>query len=465
MRLRFAPSPTGYLHVGGLRTALYNYLLAKKSEGTLVLRIEDTDQNRLVKNAETNLIDMLKWSGIQFDEGPHVDGGYGPYRQSERLNIYKNYYLKIIESGHAYPCFYTAERLKDLESGAITSEEATMEDEIFQEFNYEDVINRMKKEKFVVRLKMPKNKIINHNDLVKGSVKFDLNLINDPILIKSDGFPTYHFANVVDDYLMGITHVVRGEEWLPSIPKHIALYQAFGWNAPQFAHLPLLLNDDKSKLSKRKNDVSVEIYKEKGFVSEALINFLALLGWHEKGDRELYTIDDLIKHFSLERVNKSGAIFDVKKLNSFNSHYIKNMDIKRLSILIKESTPYEWNINEEMINLVKDKAESIKDFKKLLSIFFEEVKFDEHQLQIIKQEINQNILLNFVEQYNKSLSLKDIAKKTQEKTNCKPKEFWSTIRIALTGQSHGPSLDSILNIYGQDKVLKLINNAIQKNYN
>ena len=465
MRLRFAPSPTGYLHVGGLRTALYNYLLAKKSEGTLVLRIEDTDQNRLVKNAETNLIDMLKWSGIQFDEGPHIDGGYGPYRQSERLNIYKNYYLKIIESGHAYPCFYTSERLRDLESGAITSEEATMEDEIFQEFNYEDIINRIEKEKFVVRLKMPKNKIINHNDLVKGPVKFDLNLINDPILIKSDGFPTYHFANVVDDYLMGITHVVRGEEWLPSIPKHIALYQAFGWNAPQFAHLPLLLNDDKSKLSKRKNDVSVEIYKEKGFVSEALINFLALLGWHEKGDRELYTIDDLIKCFSLERVNKSGAIFDVKKLNSFNSHYIKNMDIKRLSILIKESTPSEWNINEEMINLVKDKAESIKDFKKLLSIFFEEIKFDEHQLQIIKQEINQNILLNFVEQYNKSSSLKDVAKKTQAKTNCKPKEFWSTIRIALTGQSHGPSLDSILNIYGQDKVLKLINNAIQKNYN
>lgn len=465
MRLRFAPSPTGYLHVGGLRTALYNYLLAKKFEGSLVLRIEDTDQNRLVENAEVNLINMLKWSGIKFDEGPHLGGEYGPYRQSERLNIYKNYYLKIIESGHAYPCFYTKERLKGLESGAITSEEATIEDEIYQDFNFEDVTHRMIKEKFVIRLKMPKNKIINHNDLVKGPVKFDLNLINDPILIKSDGFPTYHFANVVDDHLMGITHVVRGEEWLPSIPKHIALYQAFGWDTPKFAHLPLLLNDDKSKLSKRKNDVSVEIYKEKGFVSEALINFLALLGWHEKGDREIYMLDDLIKHFSLDRVNKSGAIFDVKKLNSFNNYYIKNMDVKKLINLVKVNIPSEWNINEEMINLVKDKAASVKDFEKLLSIFFETIKLDKDQLQLIKQGINQNILINFVEQYNKSTILKDIANNIQKQTKCKPKEFWSTIRIALTGQSHGPSLDSILHIYGQDKVLKLINNAIQKHSN
>ena len=461
VRLRFAPSPTGYLHVGGLRTALYNLFLARQLNGQLILRIEDTDQNRLVDNAEENLIKMLSWAGVNFDEGPHVGGGCGPYRQSERLDIYKKYYLKLINSGHAYPCFYSKQRLNDLETGALSSEDATIEDSIFQDFDINDVLKKMESENFVVRLKIPNNQIMNYDDLVKGNIKFDLNLINDPIIIKSDGFPTYHFANVVDDYLMGITHVIRGEEWLPSIPKHIALYNVFGWSAPEFGHLPLLLNSDKSKLSKRKNDVSVDSYINKGYTKESLVNFLSLLGWHEKGDREIYSLDELIQSFSIDRINKSGAIFDVQKLNSFNNHYIKNYDFSQLKMLLIPYIPKNWVITEQMINLVKDKASTLCDFKDLLSfIFAEHLSYSHEHLKTLQLVLSKEILNSFLIHFKNTNSLKDIAKSTQHDTSCQPKEFWSTIRIALTGESHGPALDEIINIYGLDKVKLRINDAI-----
>ncbi len=462
MRLRFAPSPTGYLHVGGLRTALYNFFLAKQSQGKLILRIEDTDQNRLVQNAEENLINMLEWAGIVFDEGPHILGNYGPYRQSERLAIYKKYYLKLIETGCAYPCFYSKQRLKDLEVGKLSSEDATIEDTVFQDFNLPDVLKKMETENFVVRLKIPNNDFINFNDLIKGSIKFDLNLINDPIIIKSDGFPTYHFANVIDDHLMKITHVIRGEEWLPSIPKHIILYQSLGWEPPHFGHLPLLLNNDKSKLSKRKNDVSVESYIDKGYTKESLINFLSLLGWHEKGDREFYNLNELIESFSLDRVNKSGAIFDVQKLNSFNNHYIKNYEFDKLKNLLSPFISNDWIITEEMIDLVKDKAVSLCDFKKLLSfIFIDSILHSNENISILKSEIGRNILQSFLINIKKTDSLKEIAQLVQKETNCAPKDFWSTIRIALTGESHGPALDMIIKIYGQNKVKLRIDDALQ----
>jgi len=462
MRLRFAPSPTGYLHVGGLRTALYNFFLAKQSKGKLILRVEDTDQNRLVKNAEENLINMLTWAGINFDEGPHISGNYGPYRQSERLSIYKEYYLKLIQTGHAYPCFYSEQRLKDLESGRLSSEDATIEDSVFQDFNFSDVLQKMETENFVIRLKIPNNDFINFNDLIKGNIKFDLNLINDPIIIKSDGFPTYHFANVIDDHLMQITHVIRGEEWLPSIPKHIVLYQSLGWSPPQFGHLPLLLNSDKSKLSKRKNDVSVESYINKGYTKESLINFLSLLGWHEKGDREFYDLNELIEAFSLDRVNKSGAIFDIQKLNAFNNHYIKNYKFDELKNLLSSFIPPDWIITPDIIDLVKDKAFTLCDFKNLLSfIFLDSIPHSDKNIQILKSKIGSNILQSFLINIHNINSLKEMSQLVQKETDCSPKEFWSTIRIALSGESHGPALDMIIKIYGQNKVRSLINNALK----
>ena len=461
IRLRFAPSPTGYLHVGGLRTALYNYFHSKKNNGQLILRIEDTDQNRLVENAEQNLISMLEWSGIQFDEGPHIGGNYGPYRQSERLSIYKDYFHQLIKTKHAYPCFYSEERLNNLSSGKLTTEEATLEDAIFKDFDLDSIWDKMNSEKFVVRFKMPKNDELIHNDLVKGIVKFDLNLINDPIIIKSDGFPTYHFANVVDDHLMGISHVIRGEDGT-QYTKAIALYQAFG-GVSFFGHLPLLLNDDKTKLSKRKNDVSVASYINKGYTKEALINFLSLLGWHEKGDREIYKFDELVQAFSFERVSKSGAVFDVKKLNSFNSHYVKNYDLNALTELVnvylKDSNQY----SSEMIDLVRDKVDTLEDFKSSLEfIFMDYVNLQNEDLQYIKSETCQTILKHFtnycIEGFNdNNFQINEIINKIKQNKECSPKDIWKTIRLVLTGAHHGPSLNEIIKIYGKNKTVKFLN--------
>ena len=468
VRLRFAPSPTGYLHVGGLRTALYNYFYAKKLKGKLVLRIEDTDQNRLVKNAEQDLIDMLLWAGVEFDEGPHLGGDFGPYRQSERLSLYKDFYYTLIKRNYAYPCFYSEDRLQKLSSGQLSTEDAAIEDAIFKDFDLDTIWDKMDKEQFVVRFKIPNNQMLSHNDLIKGEVKFDLTLINDPIIIKSDGFPTYHFANVIDDHLMGITHVIRGEEWLPSIPKHILLYNAFDWDVPQFGHLPLLLNSDKTKLSKRKNDVSVSSYIDKGYTKEALINFLALLGWHEKGDREIYSLDELITSFSFERVSKSGAVFDVQKLNYFNNHYIKNYPIHQLQTLLNDFYSKDNLFTDDMVELVREKIDNLGDFKKSLAFFsLEKISLNKDDLDYIQSSVSTNILnilldeLYSLNNQNK-IELSQIIKSIQTKLKCSPKDIWKTIRLALTGEHHGPSLNDIVNIYGINKVIDLIKNYATK---
>ena len=468
IRLRFAPSPTGLLHVGGLRTALYNYFYAKKLNGKLILRIEDTDQNRLVKNAENDLINMLLWAGIEFDEGPHLEGDYGPYRQSERLSIYKDFYYDLIKKKYAYPCFYSKDRLDNLASGKLSTEDATIEDSVFKEFDLETIWGKMKNENFVVRFKIPNNRVLNHHDLIKGEVEFDLNLINDPIIIKSDGFPTYHFANVIDDHLMGITHIIRGEEWLPSIPKHIALYKAFDWEVPQFGHLPLLLNNDKTKLSKRKNDVSVSSYINKGYTKEALINFLSLLGWHEKGDREIYSLEELIQSFSLDRVNKSGAVFDIQKLNSFNNYYIKNYPINELKNILSKFSSSTSQFSIEMIELVKDKVNTLKDFEESLKFLFSDsILLKSDDINYIASKISVEILKLFLKELdsmdeNTEINLNPIIKNIQSKLTCSPKDIWKTLRLSLTGENHGPSLQKIINIYGLVKTKKLITDHVNR---
>ena len=304
IRTRFAPSPTGFLHVGGLRTALYNYLFTKQNNGKFILRIEDTDQNRYVENATDNLIHILSKFGFNYDIGPGREDENGPYVQSKRLNIYKKYYMKLLKNNFAYVCF-------------------DIGGDLIPEFDNEIALSKMNSTKYVIKLKINKNSSLKINDMIRGDIEFDLNLIDDPIIIKSDGFPTYHFANVIDDHLMKITHVIRGEEWISSLPKHVTLYNAFNWKLPQFCHLPLLLNEDKSKLSKRQGDVAVEDFINKGYLKEALINFVALLGWHPENDNELFLLEDLVKHFSIDRVNKSGAIFDREKLIWMNREYIK----------------------------------------------------------------------------------------------------------------------------------------------
>lgn len=315
---RFAPSPTGYLHIGGLRTALYAYLFAKKSGGKIILRIEDTDQTRQVEGAEENLIKSLEWSGITFDEGPHVGGDNGPYRQSDRTETYQKYAQELIDKGMAYKCFCTSDRLEEVRQKQETSKLPTGYDGHCRALTEKETQAELETGKpFVVRLKVPKEELIVFEDIVRGKVKFASHLIDDQVLLKSDSFPTYHLANVVDDHLMGVTHVIRGEEWLPSTPKHILLYQAFGWETPQFSHLPLILNEDRTKLSKRQGDVAVEDYIEKGFEKEELNNFIAFLGWNPGGTREIYSLAELEAEFDLTKVQKAGAVFNLEKLNWF----------------------------------------------------------------------------------------------------------------------------------------------------
>lgn len=338
IRTRFAPSPTGFLHVGGLRTALYNYLFARKNGGRFILRIEDTDQSRFVEGAVESLIKTLEWIGLDHDEGPDK-GDFGPYVQSKRTKLYLEHAKILLEKGAAYYCFCTSERLEDMRKKQAAAKQAPMYDRHCLQLDYKEVTARIKQKiPHVVRQKIPKDQKISFKDLIRGHVSFDGANIDDQVLLKSDGMPTYHLANVVDDFFMKITHVIRGEEWLPSMPKHLLLYESFGWNPPEFAHLPLLLNKDKSKLSKRQNDVSVEEYIQKNYRKEAIINFIAFLGWHPgKGEeQEIFSPEELIQRFSLEQIHKSGAVFDIEKLNWFNFQWNKRIHFEKLETIAKE---------------------------------------------------------------------------------------------------------------------------------
>ena len=466
IRLRFAPSPTGYLHVGGLRTALYNFLFAKKHNGKLILRIEDTDQKRLVKDSVANIIDALKWAGIDFDEGPHIkDSAYGPYSQSERLKIYTKHMIDLIHKGDAYVCFYSSERMEKINNSSIAKQSAAEYDKKYKGANPEEAVKKMSTENCVVRLSMPENGQLLADDLIKGKVKFDYNLIEDPIIIKSDGFPTYHFANVIDDYKMNISHVIRGDEWLPSLPKHIHLYNCFNWDIPKFAHLPLLLNQDKSKLSKRQGDVAVEDYIKKGYLKESLINFIALLGWHESNNKEFYSIDELIEAFSLDRIQNSGAVFDIHKLNWINQHYIKNLNYKTILKFSSDFIPKDWRVSKEMIDLVKERLDKFSNIKKLLSAFFIAPSISKNELvnnypdssivKIIPCIINE---LKKHDIINKEI-LNKIMTQVVLDTGCKGKNLWQPVRVILTNEEHGPDLSSFMSIIGLKECLNRFENV------
>ncbi len=348
VRVRFAPSPTGFLHIGGLRTALYNELYALHNGGTFILRIEDTDRTRYVEGAVESLLRTLERAGIRPAEGPYLDGGvvkergdHGPYVQSARLEIYREHVDKLLATGRAYRCFCTPERLEEMKKGQTASKQPVMYDRSCRSLAKGDAERRLADGvPSVVRLAVPQEGRTSFDDAIRGEVGFENVLIDDQVLLKSDGFPTYHLANVVDDHLMEVTHVIRGEEWLPSTPKHLLLYAAFGWTPPTFAHLPLLLNPDRSKLSKRQGDVAAEDYLDKGYLPEAIVNFIALLGWNPSGEREVYGKNDLAKEFSLEKVNKAGAVFNREKLDWLNREYLKAMPAGELAA---RALPYYEN--------------------------------------------------------------------------------------------------------------------------
>lgn len=500
IRVRFAPSPTGYLHIGGLRTALYNYLFAKKNKGKFILRIEDTDQARSVERGIEKIIEILEKVGLQYDEGPILKKGkiaeigkLGPYIQSKRLKIYKKYVDELIEKGEAYYCFCTSEELKKMRAEQINRKEPTKYDGRCRNLRKEEVEKKLKEKiPYVIRLSVPKQGETDFIDIIRGHVSFENKLIDDQVLLKSDGFPTYHLANVVDDHLMGITHVIRGEEWLSSTPKHILLYKAFGWNIPAFAHQPLLLNPDKSKLSKRQGDVAVEDYLKKGYLVEALFNFIALLGWNPTADREVFEMDELIKEFELGNINKAGAVFNTEKLDWLNGYYIRALSLKKFTefcvpyleesklikksgkkfeiINTKEKVGFDWL--EKALNLEQKRVKTLSEIPFLTEFFFKKaLKYDSNLLvwkKTGKSAAKNNLkkLSDFLNEVNKKdfeeNKLEQKIKQFIVKENLGVGDALWPMRVALTGREKSPGPFEVACVLGKEKTLKRIGSAIKR---
>lgn len=487
IKTRFAPSPTGYLHVGGLRTALYAYLIAKKNNGNFILRIEDTDRERFVEGATENLLRSLAWAGIKPDEGVIFSedkkrieqiGKNGPYIQSERLEIYKKYVDQLINEEKAYYCFCSKERLEELRKIQEVNKQPTGYDGYCRNLSLEEVEKRIaNNEKYVIRMKMPREGITKFTDLIRGEIEFKNELIDDQVIFKADGFPTYHLAVVIDDHLMEITQVIRGEEWLSSTPKHLVLYKMFGWQPPQFAHLPLLLNPDKSKLSKRQGDVAVEDYRDKGYLPEALLNFVAFLGWNPGTEKEIFSLAELIQNFSLERVNKAGAVFNLDKLNWYNKEYLKIIDEKRLLDLCGPLLEEKYSISNsqfsisKVIALEKERATTLLELVKNLRFIFEDLPYESDVL-VWKKDNQEGTKNKLQELYNylNTLSVQEWTKDNLDKKVgewIKEKDYgvgnvlWP-MRVALAGQKNSPGPYEIAEVLGKEKSLERINKAIKK---
>ncbi|MDR2402101.1 MAG: glutamate--tRNA ligase [Cytophagales bacterium] len=495
IRTRFAPSPTGMLHIGGLRTAVYNYILSHKYNGNFILRIEDTDQKRFVPQAEKYIINSLKWLGIMPNEGIINGGPYGPYRQSERKEIYKEFVNKLIEADNAYYAFDSAEELeamhKKLESAKIPNPQYNAISREWMKnsltLSRTEVENRINDgDKFVIRFKMPKEGFVRFHDEVRGWVKVDVSTLDDKILLKSDGVATYHLANVVDDYLMKITHVIRGEEWLPSAPLHVLMYKAFGWEEfmPTFVHLPLLLKPvGQGKLSKRDAEeqgfpifplswkdpnTGKEVlgFREKGYLPEALLNFLVLMGWNPGNNQEIFSLKELIENFSLERLGKSGARFNIKKAEWFNKQYLGR---KPNDFFIPFITEHVREDNREKLDniceIVKERAVFISDIWEFSKTFFKAPKELEQNEKFINAT-SLTFVQDFLQEIEKISFTHDevhnFVNVLLENKNLKYKDVMPLFRIALFGSSNGPDVIKSMIIIGKDESLKRIKTLLQK---
>ncbi|MFZ9980623.1 MAG: glutamate--tRNA ligase [Cyclobacteriaceae bacterium] len=499
VRVRFAPSPTGGLHIGGLRTALYNYLLARQTGGTMILRIEDTDQSRFVPGAEQYIQESLTWVGISIDESPTQGGPFGPYRQSERKDIYDNHIRLLLESGKAYYAFDTEQELEQMRDRLKASGASALQYDHSIRLQMrnsltlpEDEVKKLVGEgKFVIRMKVEPGQSVVLNDIIRGNVQFDSGLLDDKVLMKSDGMPTYHLANVVDDHLMKITHVIRGEEWLPSAPLHVLLYKAFGWadTMPRFAHLPLLLKPDgNGKLSKRDadqlgfpifplnwvdprtNELSVG-YRESGYLPEALINFLVFLGWNPGTEQEIFSMNELISTFSMERIGKAGAKFDIQKARWFNQQYLKvktNQEIAEILLTLLHPKGIACS-HERAVKIAEALKERITFPQELLTAsdfyFHAPEKFD---LTIVSKKWNDQagkVLIEFAESIrnlsdlNKSLA-QDCFEKVCNDQGVKPGQILQLLRITVSGAGAGPDLMLSLEILGGHECAERIRKAV-----
>ncbi len=499
VRVRFAPSPTGPLHIGGVRTALYNYLFAKKNNGKFILRIEDTDQTRFVEGAEKYIVESLEWCGIKIDESEIKGGDFGPYKQSLRKDIYKKYAFELIDNDFAYFAFDTTNELNELRISYEQKKQVfTYNSATRKELNNSLKIGKdkaLKKinagENFVIRFKFPENQELILNDLIRGEIKINTSTLDDKILFKSDGMPTYHLANVIDDYLMKISHVIRGEEWLPSLPLHVLLYKALGWetNMPEFAHLPLLLKPTgNGKLSKRDGDKmgfpvfplfwkspkgdTATGYREEGYFSDAFVNMLALLGWNPGTEQEIFTMQELIDLFEISRVNKSGAKFDPEKAKWFNHQYLQKKSDKEIAELfnnelIQKNITADINYTEKVISLIKERVSFIKEIWGQASFFYQ--KPQEYDKKVVKKrwkegmsdKLNQIItILNDINDFNRN-KIHDEVVKFIETNEFNMGQIMNSIRLSLVGGAKGPDLFTIIEMLGKQETIERIKTAIE----
>ena len=473
VRVRFAPSPTGYLHVGGLRTALYNYLFARKNRGILILRIEDTDRARYVEGAVENLIQTLRWAGLNFDEGPGTGDTMGPYVQSERLPLYREYAEHLVEAEKAYYAFDTAEQLAEMRREQEQRGLFPKYDRRALKLSPEEVHEKRERGvPAVIRMRVPDATTVVVDDLIRGRVRFSSDQMDDQVLLKSDGYPTYHLANVVDDHTMGVTHIIRGEEWLSSTPKHVLLYEFLGWDLPAFAHLPLLLNPDRSKLSKRQGDVAVEDYRAKGFLPEALVNFVALLGWNPGDDREIFTMEELIHEFSLERVGKSGAVFDIEKLRWMNTQHFRLKSDEELLVMSRphfdasSPGPSTDQYLLSVIRLLKDRVESVQDFVTLGPYFFKDPDtYDEASRKknwtpdATTRVTDVRAELDKLEPFTHS-SIEMIVRNAADRHGVGAGKIIHPLRLAITGMGRGPGLFELMEVLGRETCIRRMDRAV-----
>jgi glutamyl-tRNA synthetase len=494
VRVRFAPSPTGPLHIGGVRTALYNYLFARKNDGTFILRIEDTDQTRFVEGAEEYIMESLSWCGITVDEGIHEGGKFGPYRQSDRKDIYRQYADMLFDRGYAYYAFDTPEELESLRINAEKEGKTFIYDArarrgmknslTMSDVEWNGMLDRG--EPFVIRFMMPEDEEIHFDDLIRGHIVVNTNTLDDKVLFKSDGMPTYHLAHLVDDHLMEISHVIRGEEWLPSLPLHVMLYRAFGWKPPVFAHLPLLLKPDgKGKLSKRDGDKmgfpvfplywpygeTARGYREDGYYPDAFVNMLALLGWNPGTEQEIFSMSELIESFSIDRVHKAGSRFDPEKAKWFNHQYLQKKPVNQLALEFREylrPKGYHFDIVrlEKLISLVKERVSFVKDIWEQTDFFFKAP--ENYDSEVIKKrwQINTPEILNEL-----MTVLKGVSEFNEENAESAVKEWialkgyntgavMNAFRLVVVGTLRGPHMFDIISWIGREETVRRIENGI-----
>lgn len=457
VRTRIAPSPTGdNLHIGNAYTALINYVFAKKNNGKFIIRIEDTDQSRFVQGSEARILESLTWLGIEYAEGPDIGGPFAPYRQSERLPLYKKYAEELVDTGNAYYCFCTPERLEQMRKDQGATHKPPMYDGHCREFKIQNSKLKIQNgEKYVIRLRVLDEGITTFTDIIRGDISFENKLIDDQVILKSDGFPTYHLGVVVDDHAMKISHIIRGEEWISSTPKHILLYKFLGWEIPIFAHMPLLRNPDKSKLSKRKNPVWVSWFQEQGFLPEAILNYLASMAWAHPNGKEIFTVEEMIRVFELTQIQTTAPIFSLEKLRWMNGEYLRQKSDEELIELIQcfyiSMLTREYSLLlPKIIPLVKERMKTLKEFDSLANFFFRrptefERPLKEELVTIIKKVLESSKWTHDAME----LAIRNVA----DDNGLKAKDVFMELRIAVTGKTVGPPLLESLEVLGKPETI------------